>query len=252
MLDMIQARQPGFGLRLGGDDVREVAILHKACNTALFQYQLDDDASVSYTLQVLDNGEVIQTAELSNTSNVSKSIPFSLNLGLSVHRASYGQLTEGGPIPLPKSENVFAVAEDGRHFRVSNRNLEAHLQGSVAVNGEVVELANLPSETRHNSPVSVTVMRSVEVGGASSCVLTARFRLVQMASPADTFSSLPPKALSLSPCAQQWKDLHSIETYIIRRNIDYILGNCTFPISDVDVAIITDHVALPLGWNRDN
>lgn len=252
MLDMIQARRPGFGLRFGGDDVQEVAVLHKSCNSALFKYQLGDEALVSYTVQVLDNGEVMQIAKLSNTSNVSKRISYLLDLGLSVHRASYGQLTEGGPIPLPKSENVFEVVEDGRYFRVSNRNLKAYLEGSVDVDREVVELASLPSETRHNSPVSVTVTRSVEVGGSSTCVLTARFRLVRTTPLDDKLSSRPPHGLSLPPCAQQWKDPHSIETYIIRRNIDYILGNCTVPISDVDVAIITDHVALPLGWNRDN
>lgn len=44
----------------------------------------------------------------------------------------------------------------------------------------------------------------------------------------------------------------SIKTYIIRRNVDYILGNCCVPVSENEVAVLADHVALPLGWNRDN
>lgn len=49
-----------------------------------------------------------------------------------------------------------------------------------------------------------------------------------------------------------WMNETLMSTYIIRRNLEYIMANCSIPTSETSVAVITDHVALPLGWNRDN
>ncbi|KAH8772372.1 Six-hairpin glycosidase-like protein [Hyaloscypha finlandica] len=39
---------------------------------------------------------------------------------------------------------------------------------------------------------------------------------------------------------------------IIKGNLSYILRNCAIPVGSSATCLITDHVALPLGWNRDN
>jgi uncharacterized protein len=71
-------------------------------------------------------------------------------------------------------------------------------------------------------------------------------------------STLPALALdsALQPTSKLavWHSAENQAQFIVRRNLEYILGNCTVPLpSQSDVAcLITDHVALPLGWNRDN
>jgi hypothetical protein len=45
--------------------------------------------------------------------------------------------------------------------------------------------------------------------------------------------------------------------FMVARNVDYLLNCCSVDVKDENgndggVCIITDHVCLPLGWNRDN
>jgi hypothetical protein len=64
----------------------------------------------------------------------------------------------------------------------------------------------------------------------------------------------------LDPCSRvvaavhkpTWKLQDPVALQIIHGNLEYVLGNCTIPISETSICVITDHVALPLGWNRDN
>jgi hypothetical protein len=49
-----------------------------------------------------------------------------------------------------------------------------------------------------------------------------------------------------------WNLQDPVALNIILGNLQYVLGNCTLTISESSTCVITDHVALPLGWNRDN
>ncbi|OIW26183.1 hypothetical protein CONLIGDRAFT_522132 [Coniochaeta ligniaria NRRL 30616] len=249
MLQMLQKGQPGFGLRVQGVP-NAVTIEFGSLGLAVMRYQIDEAVDVVYTLQVRDDGSLAQTAAISNNKDTEVSVDYELNLCLSVHRASYGQLTEGGPIPLPASENHLQLHAGGAYLTVSNKYLGAHLQGLLRVDGRPVMLEGLNETTREEGPLDSSFSRTISLAPGSTTTVTAEFRLVP------SLSQEPPllsyHGVPMAAKAPQWYNPERPETFIVRRNLDYILGNCSLTVAEDSVAIITDHVALPLGWNRDN
>lgn len=289
MLESVAKGRPGYGIVVKGKP-KEVSIITPRPNVANIRFRIDDSIEVHSTLVVHD-GEAVQSVEIHNTGcagAAARTVEGELSLCASVNRASYGQLTEGGPLPIPRSENALDLAEDGGRFAVLNRHLEARLEGCYYIGDKIASLCGLLDDARERyhggdkvvngggpgrravtvlgGPVSASTPWKVAVPAGSSVELTARFRLKPIAGCATDgapviapFLSHPrirqavvggaAKLLSMTP---DWKDPHSVETYIVRRTLDYIIGNCLVPLSDDCCAIVTDHVALPLGWNRDN
>ncbi|RYP10167.1 hypothetical protein DL765_008200 [Monosporascus sp. GIB2] len=176
---------------------------------------------------------------------------YAFKLCLSLNRASYGQLTEGGPIPLPPSRNTLCRTTESI-FNVTNPYLGAQLEGSVEVDGTAISLDTLSEQTVDNAPLDSCVSGKIDVAPYATVTLRARFRL----SSQPGVNALSSTALHHEPQimqeTQSWVSEQRCTTYIIRSNVDYILGNCAIPVSNTEVAIVTDHVALPLAWNRDN
>lgn len=251
MLKMIQLGRPGFGLRFEGRP-SHVSIEICDLNKALVRYQLREDVAVTVCLEVNETGSATQSATFTSTAAEITQIKYILDLGISVNRASYGQLTEGGPILIPKSENKFVVLDCGRRFVILNSYLGAHLEGCLEIDGAAVELAGLVSETFTSTPVVASFSKSINLPAHGSRSLTTRYRLIPNVDIQENFDMLHTNGLSELSSVPAWVRPENDALFIIRRNLEYILGNCAIPVSDTEVALITDHVALPLGWNRDN
>ncbi|RYP75070.1 hypothetical protein DL770_007481 [Monosporascus sp. CRB-9-2] len=176
---------------------------------------------------------------------------YALKLCLSLNRASYGQLTEGGPIPLPPSRNTLCRTAESV-FNVTNPYLGAQLEGSVEVDGTAISLGTLSEQTVDNAPLNSRVSGKLDILPYTTVTLRARFRLSSQPGFNALSPTLPYDEPPTTHGPQSWVSLQRCTTYIIRRNVDYILGNCAIPVSGTEVAVVTDHVALPLGWNRDN
>ncbi len=251
MLEMLQDAKPGFGLRLpkAAGSPSNVSIEFTSLGSAVMRYSLSSGVNVTYRLDVNSDGSLSQKATISNESGRAADVPYELDLSLSVHRASYGQLTEGGPIPIPECENHLQILGNGGYFTITNRFLGACMQGCLDLNGQPVTLNGLQESTQSGAPLSSSMAGSVFLAAGATVELAARFELKPEAKDAE---SVARTAVAKESQGQDWNHPEKLETYIVRRNLDYILGNCSIPVSSGAVAVITDHVALPLGWNRDN
>lgn len=252
MLKMIQLGQPGFGLRFEGQP-SIVSIKFCDLNTASIKYQLRDNITINTTLNVDESGVVTQSATIKSTSSKVSQIRYTLGMNISVNRASYGQLTEGGPIPIPSLENELRILDDGHRYAILNRYLNAHLEGSLWHNGNAVQLSNIADQTFVGIPVGVSFSDMIDIPANSSQSLMATFRLIPDVVVRGKQEMVPPELFPEPHSIHDWTTMDSSDaSFSVRRNLEYILGNCTIPVSDTEVALITDHVALPLGWNRDN
>jgi uncharacterized protein len=276
----------GFGLRFS-HSAQYISICWEAGNKVSITYALADGVSVEISSRIF-NGELIQSAVLSSEASA-VNIQYILDLTISINRASYGQLTEGGPIPIPVSENQYLLNDEHTSFAVVNPHLDTHLEGSLDVDGEPVILEDNSPRITRGKPIDATVPGWVEVHPQKKRTLTVRFRLYPDLDVRGKFDPIlvPSGPLSTCACQGRWHDdpstqisipaiaksercstdisathsktpeqcsleRSSVETFIIRRNLDYILGCLAVTVSNEHVALMTDHVALPLGWNRDN
>lgn len=250
---MVNNGSPGFGMRIQGGQARpeKVAVDLRAMNVAVLNFQSGNGADIQYTLKVDVNGEVSQQASISNRTSKSVEVECILDLRLSVHRASYGQLTEGGPFPPPACENRLEVHEDGEYFTVYNPHLDAHVEATVELEENPLPVHGIYDSIEHGILSAATVQK-LHINPGSTVEVRMRFLLVS--GPVTTRRLQWDTSVKVgTPTAELgWLNAERCETYIIRRNVDYILGCCSIPVSDTEVCIITDHVALPLGWNRDN
>jgi uncharacterized protein len=246
MLQDITHERHGFGARLEGEP-RNIEIGFRGNADIQINFDLEN-ISVEQQLAVNVDGTATQLTTLS--SRIDTVVPYVFGLEVSVNRASYGQLTEGGPLPIPESKNVFNIQEDRGRFVVTSPNLDAKLEGSLVVDGHPVDLmSQLQSCTSHAKPISAMYASKVRVQPGRSITLAATFYLSSgvISSKMDSVNRLYSTA-----AREQWQLGNDEEGMIIKRNLEYILGNCTIPVGDGEVCLITDHVALPLGWNRDN
>jgi hypothetical protein len=248
LLDYVRSRSHGFGIIFDGD-VSNLSAGFLGDQVIQVSYSIGD-IRFSTKVSISQDGVVTQSISIDSQSSRTVVLDYMLSLQMSVNRASYGQLTEGGPIPLPILKNDFRLLHSGHSWTILNENLNAMVEGSLFYNGQPVYLGDESlEEIVIGQPIRKIISRKLNINPSKSCTLSATFAL----KPGKTASPLPP-CLSFSPSSLQggWKLENSEMSLIIRRNLEYILGNCTFPIEEDAVCFITDHVALPLGWNRDN
>lgn len=253
MLQFMETGRPGFGLRLedGRDTdgiITEIAVDNSRQNAATVQFSLRPGIAASMHVEVSNDGLVVQDVQITNSTAHSESVKFVYDLGISVHRASYGQLTEGGPIPLPKSQNELAVS---RNISIRNPYLNGHIECCLQLDGEEVGPSELLrtcdfGRVKVGEPLDISCPLTVDIGPGSSRSITAVFRLFPDIKPHEIWCEYARRDKE-----ETWLRPDTVEAYIVRRNIDYILGLCSIPL-ETSLAVITDHVALPLGWNRDN
>lgn len=236
----------------------------------------EGDITVITTLAVTVDGEVRQTRHISTTATGQSKLKWRLGLDkegenqCQISRASYGQLTEGGKIPIPK-----VGSKDGLQGHHSNFSITSTYQGKkdttynkdpetvFATLAGTLEMS--PAQTGASKPVDMDAqevgsMYMTDLTSTSPVTITARFQFKQgrkqthVQKQLANFAEWEMLIKSQAPQATM-----SRKDYIVWRNVAYMLDNCCIDIKDIwegkpldSVCVITDHVALPLGWNRDN
>jgi hypothetical protein len=252
MLQWIEEDRPGFGLDFGIPS-RHVSIQIVETNVALYNIKLDSGVDLSLTAHISDAGVFVQYAKATNTASGSVVLPYTLGLNVSLNRASYGQLTEGGPIPLPPSRNVLQK-RGASIIRIANPNLGAQLLTSLDVNGKAVDTTRIPDQDASDATLEVAMANELSISSGETATFCAIFRLIpdteERPDPFQGGIGVLRAVCHNAKCL--WKRDTLLTTYVMRRNVEYILANCVVPISVLKSVVLTDHVALPLGWNRDN
>jgi hypothetical protein len=153
-----------------------------------------------------------------------------------LQRCAYTQLTEGGPVTMPPLR-MRVFAQDGLLI-IHNPELPA----AVAIAGlDVTEIDKYEQEVEHY-PLAL----GAEMGGAlhtygiglsiEEAIANARWLLDNA---------------RLDDAAAQWQTLLSrvLDDPLVRRGVFYA-KLCAVPVGE-GVCLLTDHMLLPLSWNRD-
>lgn len=256
MLNSLASGTPGFGLRFDYS-VDHARIDWQAKNQVTINFTLlvsREKVSVALSTLIL-NGELIQYAVLTSTAASTVNVRYTLGLDISINRASYGQLTERGPIPIPKSENRFMRVLKDKAFAIANPHLNTHLEGRLEIDGKPMSFSSLEDHVIYGTPIKEEFSNCIDLRPEARRTIIARFQLYPDTIVHGTFEPFKGADVLSSVPNNSWQnelDPHFLERFIICRNLDYVLGCLAIPVSDGHVAIMTDHVALPLGWNRDN
>jgi uncharacterized protein len=248
LLDYVRSSKQGFGLRFDGK-ISNLDIKYIDDQWIKITYSMGS-MRFSTRLWISSNGEVTQSTIVSCDSTGVVDVNYTLSLELSVNRASYGQLTEGGPIPIPPLRNEMKLVSSGYRWAIINENLDAMIEGALYQDGEPVRIAaGIMNGVVTGRPASGTFNGRLQVTSSRPCTLTATFHLKQ----GRDISCITPCVNTHPPSGKgHWRLGHSPSSVIIIRNLEYILSCCTVPVGNDAICFITDHVALPLGWNRDN
>ncbi|EHK27173.1 uncharacterized protein TRIVIDRAFT_188083 [Trichoderma virens Gv29-8] len=232
MLQMVNEESEGFGLCIGNIGSRTAVDLTEM-NEARLDFDTRGGAAVRYVVSVDEKGRLNQRAHIVNTTSQEIQVEYQVNLRLSVHRASYGQLTEGGPIPLPECENALQVNAKESSFIIRNRFLGAHLSGQLDMDGIPAPLVGLTDITRSGLLTGVsTTYQSISIAPNSAVTIGLTLHLSPGLNENHNFSALPCVNSNALGNGLAWKKPETVETYIVRRNVDYILGNCAIPVSE--------------------
>ncbi len=156
---------------------------------------------------------------------------------LSIQRCAYTQLTEGGPIPAPTVETH--IRRDADLLVIENPHIGCVcLSGLPATADPMIEQL---SDGSVSLEVKITPMPSVHLMLAFGETLAAAKARLTAASP----------SVNTEHIQQVWQDRwHNIvDDPILRRGLLYSL-NLSVPVN-AGYCLLTDHMLLPLSWNRD-
>ncbi|KAF3764110.1 hypothetical protein M406DRAFT_291154 [Cryphonectria parasitica EP155] len=213
-------------------------------------------------LKVRDDGTIIQASQITNTTDKACYVPAGLDLVLAVSRASYGQLTDQGGVEMPEKTNFYAQ-HTFHHEQTSIYSID-----NDSLNGRLSAYPIFYNATRHfrdqddNPPANLREAQSrlkpqdLAIGPNETlrigCILRAediRWTEKGKKLPSRYRQTVQNSGASFSPA------LETIESTILWANVNYIIGCCSTPLGNAysdAVAVIPDHIALPLGWPRDN
>jgi hypothetical protein len=155
---------------------------------------------------------------------------------------------------LPQSQSILWKSNPTT-LCVQNPHLGTQLFASLEVKGKAFDFGTVREQETFASPLDVGLQNKICVPAGETASFCASFRLVSdLEHRTNVFRPSGPERLDqlLGHAHSHWKSDNLLSTYIIRRNVEYVLANCAVRISPTEVAIIADHVTLPLGWNRDN
>jgi hypothetical protein len=246
--EYVRSGSRGFGIQLDGhpDDLNVEFLDNQGI---LFDYSIGD-VRVSTTVSVDQKGEIVQSTTLTSPSSNMTYINYTLDMSISVNRASYGQLTEGGPIPMPPLENHFRLLDPDGRWAIINPHLDAIVEGSFSIDEKPFDLkSNLSEDISYGKPVNKAFIGKLQLHPWQQTTVICTFKLQSSTIPSHPSAHPPSTASNLN---NGWRLPKNELGIIIRRNLDYILDNCTIPVGKDFVCFIADHIALPLGWNRDN
>jgi uncharacterized protein len=189
---------------------------------------------------------VVQQMELVNHQEKEIMIPVELGGQISLNRSSYGQLTEGGPIPIPPA--ILDVTVSGNVIAIRNHSLGAQAEITILENNEPIQLGE--GQFTVDKPFTLNQMIQVTIQPKQRKILTVVYALCDQSETAlASGAHLPFNETDFKGRSHlssiDWKD------FVIGRNIDYIVSCCAVPVHGESICIITDHQLLPLAWNRD-
>ena len=259
-LKLLDDRIAGFGFAF--DQVQHVSWDYIEAAWPMATATTADGLVICSVYTVDETGNFVQSVWTSAPSNVKTAAKLNFKVGgsVSVNRAPYTQLTEAGPVPMPKGENLLTL-RDGV-VEVRNPNLPAVFRAALSLDGgNTSVLSNVTDQ--HTTDEAVTFWSehclALKPGETKTLQLTmsvnAESSTLSPISPVSPFKAIESvSGLRLDALRDL---LHrkgaSEETtktlaYAVARNLVYLTGPCSMP----NGCIITDHMCLPLGWNRDN
>lgn len=251
LIELAEQTGQGCGLR-PREEVQQQMLYLLEKSVPLLRYR-QEALEVSSLFVAGDNGDygyLINRVEISNTGEAVATFSYEFGGTWSMNRCSYAQLTEAGPIPMPPLENILEVREN--RLSLVNSHLPARADVFLFDNGNPLPLT--PVCKTSAEPVSYIHQGKVHLARGEKRWLTIVYILVPTAK--------EPLPVSISQAEEWSKEAQAalphwnsregeIATFIIQRNIDYILSCCSVPVTDEHICIITDHQVLPLSWNRD-
>jgi uncharacterized protein len=252
VLDFFERQGSGFGLKVSGPKEKLQIRLTDgrwpriACKTN--RVELESHFRVTGG----PNPTVVNILTATNPTNSKVFLDIEFGGNISVNRASYGQLTETGPVPIPPCVNRLKYQHG--ILSIENTNLSSTFYCALYSDKNGLRLHGLEQE----SPLPINVQHPfrLEIAPYGKRQLTALFRLDQ---------HLASKCLPKRFIVPSWDTSDSsgfvyhneskekdLNNFVIRRALDYIVSCCCIPINGSAICVLTDHIALPLGWNRDN
>ncbi|KAK4046567.1 hypothetical protein OIO90_006518 [Microbotryomycetes sp. JL221] len=283
-LALLDTRQGGFGLSMRTSSASlttyEDEVWHCIntefvnLKTPRLTFQSGDGLVTASSLYIVIGSTIVQSLhlKLDDAANCSRAIDLTLDGLVSLNRASYAQLTEGGPLPMPPASTV--ARTKGHSLIIENEHLPARLDVSLSVDDDRVPV-DVTSGWTSNAITSLDAVHQLVLTPGQSSVV--QLTLTMSTTPHGTTDvNIPsPRSLSLQVqdtlLTQSGLSVHQLAriisrstkpptrndlvlAYAIARNVEYLLGCCCVPIDQgrKGVCVITDHQCLPLGWNRDN
>lgn len=156
-----------------------------------------------------------------------------------LQRAAYTQLTEGGPAPMPGIRTRILVNEGGLLIHNSEMGGAALIQG-----------LGHASESRDDSIRFDQTLDAVET--LDICVYLGTDPYALTAIPYHDIDVVQMTTLERWQARwANWTQAGSSLAGLKRRGISYT-HLCAVPVDDEAVCILTDHMLLPLSWNRDS
>lgn len=252
-LETFNSPGTGFGLKIT-DIIEHLSLEYMDGQWPRISYVSDGvDMTSSFFITGGQHPVMINTLTVENTQASAKAIEIDFGGTMSVNRASYGQLTEGGPIPIPNCVNR-ARYVDGL-FSVQNPNLRAVFECALYHDNRLLPLAGTPVDS--SDAISVHHLTKITLAPFQKTQVTALYRLRVYSNDTADSDALDPGLGYASPRKADLDFLaerapKSVHKLVIMRAYDYILSCCCVPINERATCIVTDHIALPLGWHRDN
>jgi uncharacterized protein len=194
---------------------------------------------------------LISLYDVENYSTETLDAHFSLMGEFGIIRASYGQITENGPIPIPETENCFQKLNDSSFKIIENGTCSSTF---VKVIGEYDKFNISQESFNSQKPLTVNNSGSINIRPGKKVNIALVVCLNDKIEAESLDLDLESIFTLMKDTEEYWKNF-TIQTgyeeldYIVNRNFAYSYGCCFLKEFG---AMITDHQSLPLTWNRDN
>ena len=194
---------------------------------------------------------LIYLHEIKNISSKEISLPFTVIGNYGITRASYGQITENGPIPIPQIKNIIKKVKSNQ-LTITEEGTES--SGFLQLIGDFSEFNFKFNKLTSPTPTDFENSGKINIGANEQKHLALIIGLSDSRTQNISDFTLEEILFWKKETDNYWEKL-SIETgnkevdYIINRNLAYTFGCCCIKSTG---AMITDHQSLPLTWNRDN
>ncbi len=199
----------------------------------------------------IDENCVIQLYELQNLTEAQIRLEFKVAGYFGIIRASYGQITENGPIPIPPVKNHYKNLGENK-FLITEIGTES--LASIEVSGDYDQFHLIEEITAQDEPFTIANEGIIVVPPAKLISLALIIRISDEPALVSPSMSMPEIYKALQNTRDYWDKLRVYTgnhkwDFIINRNFAYSYGCCFIKKFG---AMITDHQSLPLTWNRDN